>query len=188
VKVGLLGFSPYDWNASLLDIPAAQDLVKLADQDADVVVVLMHAGAEGSDKGHTPEGMETAYGESRGRTRDFAHAVVDAGADLVLGAGPHVVRGIERYRDRLIAYSLGNFAGWDNFRISGTLGISGILQMKVDGEGKFLGGRWLSLRLDEPGIPRVDPDHTGALMVRELSAQDFADSFPMDERGFISPH
>ena len=115
VRVGVVGFSPYPWNASILDIPAAQELVRKAAARVDLVVVLMHAGAEGADQTHTPTGDEVAYGEDRGRTRDFAHAVVDAGADLVLGSGPHVVRGIERYHDRLIAYSLGNFAGWHNF-------------------------------------------------------------------------
>jgi len=42
---------------------------------------------------------------------DFAHAVVDAGADVVVGHGPHRVRGIELYRGRPIFYSLGNFVG-----------------------------------------------------------------------------
>ena len=88
---------------------------------ADVVVVLMHVGAEGSDKTHTPHGSEFAFGENRGDPRAFAHAVVDAGADLVLGSGPHVIRGIERYRTRLIAYSLGNFGGWGNFGTGGHL-------------------------------------------------------------------
>ena len=90
----------------------------------------MHAGAEGADKIHTPSGPEYAFGEHRGNPRAFAHAVVDAGADLVLGSGPHVIRGIERYKNRLIAYSLGNFGGWGNFGLGGNLSLSGLLTVQ----------------------------------------------------------
>jgi hypothetical protein len=185
VRVATLGFSPYSWNQSLLDIPAAEALVEKAAEKADVVVVLIHAGAEGSDKIHTPEGTEYAYGENRGDSRAFAHAVVDAGADLVLGSGPHVIRGIERYKGRLIAYSLGNFGGWDNFGISGNLGLSGLLTVKIDSKGRVRGGRWLSLRLAEPGVPVVDSGHTAARLVKQLSAQDFSKTFVMDSKGTI---
>ena len=186
VRVGVVGFSAYPWNARLLDIPAARELVRKAVAQADLVVVLMHAGAEGADQTHTPTGDEVAYGEDRGRTRDFAHAVVDAGADLVLGSGPHVVRGIERYHDRLIAYSLGNFAGWDNFSLAGRLCLSGLLTVRIDTKGRLLGGHWLSLRLAEPGVPEVDSTDTSAKLVRQLSAADFPATYAMDAKGNIS--
>jgi hypothetical protein len=185
-RVAVVGFSPYSWNASILDIPAAQQLVRKAAAESDLVVVLMHAGAEGADKTHTPTGDEVAYGEDRGQTRDFAHAVVDAGADLVLGSGPHVVRGIERYHSRLIAYSLGNFAGWDNFSLAGRLALSGLLTVRIDTQGRLLGGRWLSLHLAEPGVPGVDPGNASAALVRQLSTEDFPATYAMDTRGVIS--
>ena len=146
-----MGFSPYPWSAPLNDIPAAAALVRRAAAEADIVIVLMHAGAEGAGEIHTPHGYETAYGEDRGNVRAFSHAMVDAGADLVLGSGPHVIRGIERYRDRLIAYSLGNFAGWRNFGLGGNLSLSGLLTVKIDGAGRILGGRWLSLYVAAAG-------------------------------------
>ena len=186
VRVAVVGFAPYSWTASLLDIPSAQDLVRRADSKADVVVVLMHAGAEGADRTHTPAGTETAFGENRGDPRAFSHAVVDAGADLVLGSGPHVIRGIERYKDRLIAYSLGNFAGWDNFGLSGNLRLSGLLTVRIDAKGHIKRGRWLSLRLVGPGVPVVDPTHRSARLVRELSAADFPKTWPMAKDGTIA--
>jgi hypothetical protein len=187
VTVAVLAFSPYSWNQSLLDIAAAKELVREADREADVVIVLIHAGAEGSDKMHTPTGTEYAFGENRGDSRGFAHGVVDAGADLVLGAGPHVIRGIERYEDRLIAYSLGNFGGWGNFGISGNLNLSGLLTVKIDGSGRIRGGRWLSLRLAEPGVPVVDSSHTAAHVARQLSDADFAKSYRISSDGTITP-
>ena len=117
----------------------------------------MHAGAEGSGAMHVPHGTETFLGENRGDSRRFAHAVVDAGADLVVGSGPHVIRGMERYHGRLIAYSLGNFAGYKNFGTGGTLSLSAILSVQLRGDGAFAGGTWISLRLDGNALPHPDP-------------------------------
>lgn len=183
VRVAVLAFSPYPWNNDLNDIPAARRLVRRAAREADVLVVLMHAGAEGADKIHTPRGTEVAFGENRGDSRAFAHAVIDEGADLVLGSGPHVIRGIERYKDRLIAYSLGNFGGWGNFGLGGNLSLSGLLTVRVGADGSIRGGRWLSLYLDRPGVPRVDATNAAARLVRQLSAVDFSSTYRLDDQG-----
>jgi hypothetical protein len=185
VRVAVMGFSPYSWNANLNDIPAAARLVRRAATEADVVIVLMHAGAEGADKIHAPKGPEYAFGELRGEPRAFAHAVVDAGADLVLGSGPHVIRGIERYKNRLIAYSLGNFAGWSNFGLGGNLSLSGLLTIKIDKTGRIRGGRWLSLYLAAPGVPTVDGSNTSLKLARGLSATDFAHTYHLDSKGYF---
>lgn len=185
VQVAVLGFSPYSWSPSLADIGAAQAMVREADADADIVVVLMHAGAEGADKTTTPEGAEYAYGEFRGDSRAFSHAVIDAGADLVMGSGPHVVRGMEEYEGRLIAYSLGNFAGWKNFSRAGNLALSGLLTVEIDDEGEVLGGRWLSLRIVDPGVPQVDSSYESAALVRQLGEADFATPVLPDAEGYF---
>ena len=130
-RVAVLGFAPYPWTQSLLNIAAAQRLVRKADRWADIVVVTMHAGAEGSDHQHVRPGTEWFLGENRGNSIAFAHAVVRAGADLVAGSGPHVLRGMEWYRRRLIAYSLGNFVGYHTLATSGVTGVTGILQVTL---------------------------------------------------------
>jgi len=186
VRVAFIGVSPYRWSQSLADISGTAKLVRRAHQGADVVIVLMHAGAEGSDKTHTPTGAEHAYGEFRGSPRAFAHAMIDAGASAVLGSGPHVVRGIERYKGRLIAYSLGNFAGWGNFGTSGTLGLSGLLTIRIDRTGEVLGGRWVSLKLAGSGAPAVDPKGSSLTLVRKLSRQDFTDPWPIASDGSLA--
>ena len=94
IRVATVGFAPYPWAASLTDIAAAQKLVRAADRVSDVVVVTMHAGAEGRDRQHVRPGTERFLGENRGDSVRFTHAVVDAGADLVVGSGPHVLRGM----------------------------------------------------------------------------------------------
>ena len=83
-----------------------------------------HGGAEGTNATHVPQGVEKFLGENRGDLRKFSRAVIDAGADLVIGHGPHVLRGMEIYKGRLIAYSLGNFSTWETFSLRGPLGIT----------------------------------------------------------------
>ena len=173
IRAAFVGFAPYGWAANLTNIPAARALIARARQHADVVVVLMHAGAEGAGETHTPFGDEVAFGENRGNTRAFAHAAVDAGASLVLGSGPHVVRGIERYRRGLIAYSLGNFAASHTLGLNGVLGDSAILSLTIDDQGRLLAGQWTSVHLDGPGVPVPDPTHRSLKIMRSVSRQDF---------------
>jgi hypothetical protein len=172
IRVAFIGFSTYRWTTSMNDARMVRALVDRGAAVADVVVVLFHAGAEGSDRTVVPPTREWAFGEDRGDSRAFAHLAIDAGADLVLGSGPHVVRGIETYRARLIAYSLGNFAGVHNFASGGTLSQSGILSVRVNRRGRLRNGWWHGVALDASGTPRPDGGASRALVAR-LSAQDF---------------
>jgi len=173
IRVAIVGFAPYPWAQPLTDIAAAKRLVRKAAARADVVVVTMHAGAEGSDRQHVGRGNEVFLGENRGNPMRFAHAVVDAGADLVVGHGPHVLRGMEWYKNRLIAYSLGNFAGYKVFALGGPLSTSGILRVTLRGDGRFETGRLVPTRLAGAGLPAIDPSEAAHGVVRELSAEDF---------------
>jgi hypothetical protein len=178
LRIAFLGFAPYRWASRLEQVRVAQALVRKAAATADLVVVAMHAGAEGSGAMHVPHGGETFLGENRGDSRRFAHAVVDAGADLVVGSGPHVIRGLERYHGRLVAYSLGNFVGYKNFGTGGTLSLSAILSVHLRGDGAFAGGTWTSLRLDSDALPHPDPTRASAHLVARLSHEDFGAAAP----------
>src|SRR5207249_2245260 len=156
-RVAILGFAPYPWAQSLLDIASAQRLVRAASASADIVIVTMHAGAEGSAHAHVRRGSEFYLGEKRGDVVAFAHAVVAAGADLVLGHGPHVLRGLEWYRGRLIAYSLGNFLGNGTLNATGLGGVSCVLRVSLAHDGALADARVVPIRLVPPGLPERDP-------------------------------
>jgi len=173
IRVATVGFAPYPWAASLTDLAAAKKLVRAADRVSDVVVVTMHAGAEGRDRQHVRRGTERFLGENRGDPMRFAHAVVDAGADLVVGSGPHVLRGIEWYKRRLIAYSLGNFAGYDVFSLGGPLSTSAILRVTLDGAGRFESGQLVPTHMVGAGLPALDESEAAHGIVRTLSREDF---------------
>ncbi len=173
VRVAILGFAPYGWAQSLLDIPAAQRLVRQAADQADLVLATIHAGAEGADQGHVRPGTEMFLGEDRGDAVSFAHAVIDAGADAVLGSGPHVLRGMEWYRGRLIAYSLGNFLGYETLSVTGPLGVGGILTLRLAPDGTWHGGQLTGTVMVDPGVPQLDPDQRALDLVGGLSRADF---------------
>jgi poly-gamma-glutamate capsule biosynthesis protein CapA/YwtB (metallophosphatase superfamily) len=172
-RVAVVGFAPYPWAQSLLRIPAAQALVRKADRWADLVVVTMHAGGEGSDRLHVRPGTEWFLGENRGNPIGFAHAVVQAGADIVVGSGPHVLRGMEWYRGRLIAYSLGNFVGYHTLATDGVTGVSGILQLTLARNASWIAGELVPITIAGDGIPRPDPAEAAQGLVRKLSRADF---------------
>jgi hypothetical protein len=175
-RVAILGFAPYTWADSLTDIPRAKRRVRQAARTANIVIVTFHGGAEGSDRQHVPHGTETYLGEDRGNERAFTHAVIDAGADLVVGHGPHVLRGMEIYRKRLIAYSVGNFTGYAVFGLGGPLSESMVLQTSINPDGTFRSGRIRPVELVGEGVP--SPGGSAISTVRSLSREDFGRSAP----------
>ncbi len=188
IKVAMIGFSPYAWSNNLNNIPAAADLVKQAKQKADVVIVTAHVGAEGSDKTHVKPGTEYFLGENRGDSIAFSHAVVDAGADLVVLQGPHVMRGMEFYKSKLIDYSMGNFAGYHALDTDGVLGISGVLHVTLGRDGSFLGAKLIGTSMVDPGLPKMDPKQRAIAQVRSLTKADFPKTGPtIADDGTITP-
>jgi poly-gamma-glutamate capsule biosynthesis protein CapA/YwtB (metallophosphatase superfamily) len=171
VRVAFVAFAPYADTASLLDLPAARALIKQAAGRASVVVVYMHAGAEGATADHVTGQEEYFLGEDRGNPEAFAHMAIRAGASLVIASGPHVDRGMQFYRHHLIAYSLGNFASYDNFATNGNLDISVILHVTLSATGAFEHARIYPVQFTGQGRPV--PGGGAISFVSQLSAQDF---------------
>ncbi len=175
-KVAFVDFAPYSNTNNMLDFAIAKSLILQAKSEANLVVVYMHAGAEGSNADHVSGSEETYVGEDRGNAKTFAHAAIDDGADLVIASGPHVLRGMEEYGGHLIAYSLGNFCGYENFSTSGTLSLSGILTVTLNSNGVLTAGHFTSLLLTGAGQPTIDSSGAAARFVNQLSSTDFGAS------------
>src|SRR6266540_2586571 len=141
-------------------------------EQADLVVVQVHMGGEGADKTHVRKGTEMFLGENRGDPMRFSHAVIDAGADLVVGHGPHVMRGMEFYQGRLIAYSMGNFFGYRSLSYSGVLGVSGILKATLRKDGSWVSGKLVATRVVAPGAPAMDQTNQAWSLIRSLCKAD----------------
>jgi hypothetical protein len=162
---------------SMYDETAAVKLVKEARTNADIVVITMHAGAEGIDRSHIVRAEEMFHGEHRGDVYRFTHLMIDSGADCVIGSGPHIMRGIEMYKGKVIAYSLGNFIGYGGAlcRVD-SLAYSGILELKLTPKGELAEGRIIPVYINEMGLPVYDKKMRTADFLSSLSARDFPDS------------
>jgi hypothetical protein len=171
--VGLIGFTTYPYAYDLLDIGRSAAVVDSMRPLVDLLIVTFHGGAEGVKALRTGEAAESLGTEPRGDLRRWARAVIDAGAHAVIGHGPHVLRGIEFYRGRLIAYSLGNFLTYRGFNLAGPLGITGVLQLEFAGEGALRTARLVPMVQVPRGGPIPDPDGTALQLVRRLSQEDF---------------
>jgi hypothetical protein len=187
-KIAIIGFAPYSSTNNLLNSVAARQLITFARTHADFVVVYMHTGAEGSSAVHVTGSSEFYVGENRGNPLLFAHNAVDAGADLVVASGPHVLRGMEFYHHHLIAYSLGNFVNYQNFGTGGVLSLSGILHVALNTNGTVHSASFVSVTLTRSGQGIPDPSGAALRLVKNLSTEDFgANAAQFSPSGIITP-
>lgn len=187
VKYGFAAFAPHTGTVSLTDYSKAAEIVAGLDSVCDIVIVSFHGGAEGRDYQHVPCTDEVFLGHNRGNVCTFAHTVVDAGADVVFGHGPHVTRAMELYRERLICYSLGNFCTYARFNLSGPNGVAPIVKVFTDRQGKFLEGRVIPIYQAGEGGPVIDQQKRAIALLRQLNAEDFpGNQLILDEEGVLS--
>lgn len=184
-KLALVAFSFGADTYRIQEIDTGRKLVASLAKTHDIVIVSFHAGAEGKGAEHVIHGTERFLGEDRGDSRAFAHAMVDAGADLLLGSGPHLLRAMELYKGRLIAYSLGNFSSWEVFGLYHPNDLTAVLKIKLAPNGVALDAQLVPVLIEKPGKPVPDPEKRAIEIVRQLSKEDFGDPL-LDESGHWS--
>ena len=175
-RVAFIAYAPFGGSHDLLDIPLAVKQIKALVANSDLVFVSIHAGAEGKDVQHVPFKNEMFYGEDRGDVVKFSRAVIDAGADLIVGHGPHVPRAMELYKNRLIAYSLGNFLTYQGIRITGENGLAPVLTVTLSPDGSFKEGQIISARQYRPQGTQIDKTHEAAKLIEKLTNEDFPET------------
>lgn len=175
ITIAVVSFSTSPNTNSVLEIKEAQHIVSEQAKLNDIVIVSCHAGAEGIKALHTRDNLEYFMGEPRGNLVEFSRAVIDSGADFVWGHGPHVPRALDFYKDRLIAYSLGNFCTW-GFNLVGELGYAPILKVELDSSGVFKKGQIFSTIQKTYKSPELDSDNRAGKLIKKLSKEDFPES------------
>ncbi len=171
--VGLCAFAPNVGTVQITDIPGAVKIVRHLDSLCDYVIVSFHGGAEGEKHQHITRETEEFYGENRGNVYEFAHAVIDAGADIVFGSGPHVARAVEVYNDRFIAYSLGNFCTYGRFNLRGANALAPAIKVFMNDKGEFKEAKIFSFRQDKVSGLYVDIYNSAAGKIKYLTMSDF---------------
>jgi len=186
ITFGFIAFAPNSGCVNLNDLDAARKMVQHLDSLSDIVIVSFHGGAEGPSYQHVPRRAELFYGENRGNVYQFAHSVIDAGADIVFGHGPHVVRGTEVYKDRFIAYSLGNFCTYGGINVSGINGFAPIIKVFTNNEGGFRAAQITSCIQHFLSPVAVDFEKHVNKKIQELTKQDFPEAnIVIDDEGWI---
>ena len=187
MKIGLCAFGHNSYTLKHTDLNTVGRIVDELANSCDLVIVSFHGGAEGRTKSHLPYGPETFLGENRGSLRQLAHFCIDHGADVVYGHGPHVVRGVEVYKDRFIAYSLGNFCTPYNVSLTGISGYAPIIEITIDGDGSFKSGKIHPFLQTRDIGPRYDAAGSVVKEIRQLSMTDLPQSqAEIDREGNIT--
>ena len=176
IKIGMAAFAPHKGCMQLNDYTSAINCVKDLKKKCDIVMVSFHAGAEGKNATHVPKRTEIFLGQNRGNVYQFAHTMVDAGADILVGHGPHVARAMEVYKNKFIAYSLGNFCTYGMFNLDGPSGIAPLLKIYVNEKGDFIRGHITSIKQTGEGGPLPDKNHAAYNLIKSLTASDIPNS------------
>ena len=176
-KIGLCAFGHNSYTLKHTDLTVVGRIVDELAKECDLVVVSFHGGAEGRTQSHLPQGSETFLGENRGSLRQLAHFCVDHGADIVYGHGPHVVRAMEVYKGRFIAYSLGNFCTPYNVSLTSISGYAPLVKVKINKQtGAFISGQIYPF-IQTRGIgPRTDTSGAVIKQMKQLSDSDVPQS------------
>jgi hypothetical protein len=185
-KIGLAAFAPHKGSVDMNNIPGSVQIVKELKKRAEIVIVSFHGGAEGVTRQRVPKKKEIFFGQDRGDVHDFAHKMIDAGADVIIGHGPHVVRAVELYKNKFIAYSLGNFCTYGMFSLGGASGNAPLLHLQINEKGDFVSGKIISAKQYGEGGPVLDEDKKSAFnTIAYLTKLDFPTTALKFENGQI---
>lgn len=186
VKFGLTAFSRDAYNLCSLDSALVDSIIHDLRKRCDILVVSLHAGAEGQAQTHLPNEMEYFQGEPRGFVRQLTKRMVDAGADIVYCHGPHVPRCVNLYKGKFIAYSLGNFCTI-SMGTGGYCGMAPLIKITVDAKGNFLRGNIFSFKQLPHKGPRADCNNDVAKLIKTRTEEDCPDSpLQITEDGVIT--
>ncbi len=173
IKYGFIAFAPNSYTVSIKDIEGAKTLVKSLKEQTDIVIVSFHGGGEGTAFEHVTRQIEIYITENRGNVYEFSHAVINAGADIVLGHGPHVTRAVETYKGKFIAYSLGNFCTYGKFNLGGPNGIAPLMRIQLNKNGNFIKADVISVKQDKLNGLQLDTLDQAFYKIKNLTNTDF---------------
>lgn len=188
LKIGLCAFAPNSGTSPLNNDENLKSTVKKLKQTCDIVIASCHMGAEGAAHSHITQKREIYLGENRGNPYQIARTLIDAGADIVIGHGPHVTRTVDLYKGRFIAYSLGNFCTYGRFNLRGICGLAPIIELQIKPNGEFVRGKIHPTKQLGRGGVTLDSDNLVIHEIKRLAQQDLIEQrLTIDDDGNILP-
>ncbi|NUO65022.1 MAG: hypothetical protein HOQ26_16215 [Gemmatimonadaceae bacterium] len=174
--LAILGFATSGAPNDLRDLESVRRHVARAVAGNRRVIVTMHLGAEGAKAQRTLDSTERYLDVTRGNPVAFADAAAGAGADLVIGHGPHVLRAVEWRGRSLVLYSLGNLVTYGPFSHREPMRRGAVACATVDGRGAVSAARLYPTVQRAPGTVRTDRSRRALTLVDSLSKLDFPKS------------
>lgn len=173
-RLAVLGFYTSTETPDVRDLTAVRRHVARAVEMYGTVIVTAHLGAEGIDAQRTRDTTEffLASRIDRGNPVAFARAALDAGATVVLGHGPHVLRAAEWREGQLALYSLGNLATYGPFNLIEPLNRGVVACIDLE-DRQVVGAELRSTIQLAPGVVRTDSSRRALKLIDSLSALDF---------------
>ncbi len=175
-KISFAGFSNNQYTLKMNDYEKCTQIIKEMKANSDIAVVSFHGGGEGESYRHITKEYEMFLGSNRGNPYKFARIMIDAGADLVIGHSPHVTRAVDIYKNKFIAYSLGNFATYKQFNLKGS-----------SSNGDFISADVTSIVQKNFGVPFIDSTNRAYKEIISLTKEDIGDPDLIFENNTIKP-
>jgi hypothetical protein len=172
--IGILGFYTSFETPDLRDLAAVRRHVARAAEMYGTVIVTAHMGAEGIGAQRTRDSVELFLASKidRGNPVAFARAAFEAGASLVVGHGPHVLRAVEWNGDKLALYSLGNLMTYGPFNNAEPLNRGAVACIDLD-SGRVVGAQLRPTIQVAPGVVLIDGSYRAMRLIDSLGVLDF---------------
>lgn len=162
---------------SITDSAETLSEIKKLKGNNELVIVSAHVGREGKGAEVISNGVEVFLGENRGDSVAFAHEAIESGADVIIMHGPHVPRGMELYKGRIILYSLGNFVTGKGISLEGNAKIAPLVRIEIDRSGQFRSGQIVPfVQKRDPQRIEIDQSRAGIKLIKNLSQVQFPES------------
>lgn len=172
--VAFLGFYTSAESPDARDLAAVRRHVARAKRRWPVVIVTTHMGAEGIAAQRTRDAKEIFLGRiDRGNPVAFARTAIDAGASVVFGHGPHVLRAAEWHGDRIAFHSLGNLLTYGPFSNGEPINRGAVACVVLGPDGGVREAAVRSTQQLAPGVLVADTRHRAAFLMDSLGRLDF---------------
>ncbi len=194
-KIAILSMSPNSFAANFNQLNTYESIInELAtmrkNRDIALWVVNLHMGSEDYPESLKITKEEEVYiGEKRGNPYKLARYFIDSGADVIIGHGPHVPRGFDLYKNKFIAYSLGNFFTDNGIGVADERGTAPLLKVSVDDSGDFKNALIIPFEQRTQHRPIFDSKHRACKIMQNATSEIsddliFADCLVMKKRVF----
>lgn len=169
MRIGIVALSHYPKYNNVNNLTATAELVSKVRAKSDLVVLYYQLGGEGEKAVLLTDSQEVFLGEQRGNARKFAAAMIDAGAGVLIGHGPHVIRAAECIKGVPVLHSVGNFVSSGGLSTRRLSSVSLLPELLFDSKAQFRAIRVIPVVFDAERLPGLDASGRAVHLINWLN-------------------